>query len=86
MGGNACDHIPVASWSARQRGLTTMRRTLGQLTTKRGRSVIAVAVRHRKGDIRRDLGGDLTRAQETLPEAAAQACVILSSLDEAANE
>lgn len=33
-----------------------------------------------KADVRRDLGDDLTRAQETILEAAAQAWVILSSL------
>jgi hypothetical protein len=61
-----------------------MRRTLSALTTKRldGRSALAVAVRQWKGDIRRDLGGDLTRAQETVLKAAAQAWVILSSLDD----
>ena len=54
------------------------------LTTKRldGRSAVAVAVRHWKADVTRDLGGDLSRAQETLLEAAAQAWVILSSLDD----
>jgi hypothetical protein len=61
-----------------------MRRTLGQLTTRRldGRSAVAVAVRTWKADVRRDLGGDLTRAQDTILEAAAQAWVILSSLDD----
>jgi hypothetical protein len=61
-----------------------MRRTLRALTTRRldGRSTIAVAVRHWKEDVRRDLGGDLTRAQETILEAAAQSWVILSSLDD----
>jgi hypothetical protein len=65
-------------------GLHAMRRTLGQLTTRRldGRSTVAVAVRAWKADVRRDLGGDLTRAQETVLEAAAQAWVILSSLDD----
>jgi len=41
-----------------------------------GRS--AVAVRRWKDDVRRDLGGDLTRAQETILEAVAQSWVILS--------
>jgi hypothetical protein len=61
-----------------------MRKTLRTLTTKRidGRSAVAVAVRTWKADIRRDLGGDLTRAQEALLEAAAQGWVILSSLDD----
>ena len=61
-----------------------MRRSLGQLTTRRldGRSAIAVAVRRWKDDVRRDLGGDLSRAQETILEATAQSWVILSSLDD----
>src|SRR5207245_5035536 len=61
-----------------------LRRTLRALTTRRldGRSALAVAVRNWKADIRRDLGGDLSRAQETILEAAAQAWVILSSLDD----
>jgi len=61
-----------------------MRRTLTTLTTRRldGRSTVAVAVRRWKEDVRRDLGGDLTRAQETILELAAQSWAILSSLDD----
>ena len=61
-----------------------MRRTLRALTTRRldGRSAVAVAVRTWKADIRRDLGDDLTRAQETILESAAQSWVILRSLDD----
>ena len=61
-----------------------MRRTLRALTTKHldGRSGIAVAVRRWKEDVRHDLGGDLSRAQETILEAAAQAWVTLASLDD----
>jgi len=61
-----------------------MRKTLRVLTTKGldGRSALAVAVRRWKEDVRRDLGGDLTRAQETILETAAQAWVIVSSLDD----
>jgi hypothetical protein len=68
----------------RTHGAAIMRKTLRVLTTKRldGRSALAVAVRRWKDDARRDLGGDLTRAQETILEAAAQAWVILSSLDD----
>src|SRR5439155_4791001 len=67
-----------------QHGFTAMRRALTVLTTKRldGRSAVAVAVRRWKEDVRRDLGGDLTRAQETILESAAQAWVIVSSLDD----
>src|SRR5438309_9477282 len=62
-------------------GAAIMRKTLRVLTTRRldGRSALAVAVRRWKEDVRRDLGGDLTRAQETILEAAAQAWVILAS-------
>jgi hypothetical protein len=61
-----------------------MRKTLRALTTSRldGRSAIALAVRRWKEGVRRDLGGDLTRAQETIHEAAAQSWVIVSSLDD----
>jgi hypothetical protein len=61
-----------------------MRKTLRALTTRRldGRSAIAVGVRRFKEDVRRDLGGDLTRAQETILEAAAQSWVIVSSIDD----
>jgi hypothetical protein len=65
-------------------GLKTLRRAVQQLTTRRldGRSAVAVAVRRWKDDVRRDLGGDLSRAQETILEAVAQSWVILSSLDD----
>src|SRR6266404_9478228 len=65
-------------------GARIMRRTLRALTTRRldGRSAVAVAVRRWKADVRADLGGDLTRAQETILEAAAQAWVIVASLDD----
>src|SRR2546430_9150071 len=68
----------------RTHGLYAMRRALSQLTTQRldGRSAVAVAVRRWKEDVRADLGGDLTRAQETILETAAQAWVILASLDD----
>ena len=64
-------------------GLHAMRRTLGALTTRRldGRSALAVAVRRWKTDVARDLGGDLTRAQETLLELAAQTWVLVTSVD-----
>jgi hypothetical protein len=65
-----------------QHGLYAMRRTLSALTTTRldGRS--AVAVRSLKADIRRDLGEDLSRAQELILEDAAQSWVIRQSLDD----
>ena len=76
---------PRRSWRrGRTHGLYSMRRTLAVLTTRRldGRSAVAVAVRRWKEDVRRDLGGDLTKAQETLLELAAQSWVIVSSLDD----
>lgn len=65
-------------------GYRAMRRSLATLTTRRldGRSAVAVAVRTWKADVRRDLGGDLSRAQETILELAAQTWVIVSSLDD----
>jgi hypothetical protein len=47
-----------------------------------GRSALAVAVRRWKADVTADLGGNLSRAQETILAAAAQSWVILSSLDD----
>lgn len=78
---------PSRRWPRRGRppvhGLKTLRRAVTQLTTRRldGRTAVAVAVRRWKDDVRRDLGGDLSRAQETILELAAQSWVILSSLD-----
>jgi hypothetical protein len=84
------DRAPSDAPSSRRRGRPrlhghdAMRRTLSALTTKRldGRSAVAVAVRTFKADIRRDLGNDLTRAQETILEDAAQAWVIRQALDD----
>jgi hypothetical protein len=39
-----------------------------------------VAVRRWKDDVRRDLGGDLTQAQETILEGAAQKWIIAASI------
>jgi len=64
--------------------LRRLRSAVTALTTKRldGRSAVAIAVRKWKDEVRRDLGGDLSRAQETILEAAAQSWVIVSSLDD----
>lgn len=61
-----------------------MRKALRTLTTRRldQRSALAVAVRNWKADGRRDLGGDLSRSQETLLEHAAQATIIVAALDD----
>lgn len=65
-------------------GAAIMRRTLRALTTRQldGRSAVAVAVKRWKQDVEQDLpgGGDLTRAQQTLVEAAAQKWLIASTL------
>lgn len=68
----------------RTHGAAAMRRTLRSLTTRRldGRSALARAVREWKATIRADLGGDLTKAQETILELAAQQWVQVSSLDD----
>ena len=49
-------------------GAAIMRRTLRALTTRRldGRSAIAVAVRRWKADVTADLGGNVSRAQQTI--------------------
>jgi hypothetical protein len=65
--------IPRGS-SARIRGFTRIWEQSVTENVGAARAVSAIA--------RRDLGGDLTRAQETILEAAAQAWVILSSLDD----
>src|SRR5215831_8902065 len=59
-----------------------MRRTLRALTTERldGRSSLAVAVKRWKADITADLAGDLSRAQQTVLEGAAQKLIIRDSL------
>ena len=54
----------------------------GSCGRRSGRSLRSAAVRRWKEDVRRDLGDDLSRAQKTLLELAAQAWVILSSLDD----
>jgi hypothetical protein len=59
-----------------------MRRQLSKLTTTRldGRSAVAIAVRTFKADVARDLGGDLSRLQEIVLEAAAQKWLIAKTL------
>ena len=54
------------------------------MTTRRldGRSAVARALKDITADIRRDLGDDLTRAQELILEDAAQSWVIRQSLDD----
>src|SRR5437016_2868602 len=64
-------------------GFYQMRRALTKLTTRRldGRSGVAVAVRRFKEDIVRDLGGDVSRQQETIIELAARTFVVIGVLD-----
>jgi hypothetical protein len=68
----------------RSHGLYPLRRTLTKLTTRRldGRSTIAVAVRHFKEELAADLGGDLSRAQQTILEDAAQTWIIRQAIDD----
>jgi len=66
----------------RTHGLRGLRTAVTQLTTRRldGRTLVARAVRQWKEDVRRDLGGDLSRAQETVLEGAARKLVLRDSL------
>jgi hypothetical protein len=68
----------------RTHGLHTLRRTLRTLTTVKidGRSALAVAVRTFKADIGRDLGDDLSRAQQVILEDTAQTWIIRQELDD----
>ena len=61
-----------------------MRKAVTRLGTRRldGRSAVAVAARRWKEDVRRDLGGDLSRAAETILESAAQKLIIRDSLSD----
>lgn len=65
-------------------GLVTLRKAVTKLGTRRldGRSVVALAVRRWAEDVRADLGGDLSRAQETILEHAARSWLIVQSLDD----
>ncbi len=84
------DTSPVPPRSGRGRGrpsshgATALRRAVTRLGTRRldGRSAIAVAAKRFKADLIADLGGDLTRAQETLVELAARTWILLSALDD----
>jgi hypothetical protein len=78
--------VPPKSKGGRPRkhGFRSMRDAIRRLGTGRldQRSKVAVAVRTWKAEIRADLGNDLTRAQETILEIAAQDWLLLSSLDD----
>lgn len=65
-------------------GLNALRKAVTRLSTKRldQRSAIAVAVRRFKADLVRDLGGNPSRAQETLIELAARTWIIVEALDD----
>jgi hypothetical protein len=60
-----------------------MRRALRVLGSRRldGRTAVAREVEAWKAAVRADLGGDLTRAQETLLDAAATTALLVSSID-----
>ena len=74
--GAAADGAPSRPRGGRPRkgGYVLTRTTMRSLTTRRldGRTSVAVAARRWKADVEADLGGDLTRAQETVLELAAQ--------------
>ena len=84
--GAAADGAPSRPRGGRPRkgGYVLMRTTMRSLTTRRldGRSAVAVAARRWKADVESDLGGDLTRAQETVLELAAQTWVMVQALDD----
>lgn len=83
------DRLPAAPRSRRHRqpmrpGLSTLRKAMTQLGTKRldQRSAVAVAARRFKADLTADLGGDPSRAQATLIELAARTWIIVEALDD----
>jgi hypothetical protein len=61
-----------------------MRDSLRVLTTRRldGRSRVAVAVKRFREDLAHDLGGDPSRAQQAIIEAAARTWLLLASVDD----
>jgi hypothetical protein len=65
-------------------GLTKLRKAVTELGTTKldGRSRVAVAARRFKADLLADLGGNPSRAQETIAELAARQWVLLCSLDD----
>lgn len=64
--------------------LTSLRKTMTRLGTKRldRRSAVAVAARRFKAELTADLGGDPSRAQATLIELAARTWIIVEALDD----
>lgn len=65
-------------------GVRELRQAVTKLTTRRldQRSAIAIAVRNLRGDLTRDLGGDLSRQQELVVEDACAAWIYLQQYDD----
>jgi plastocyanin len=73
------DQVPPGTYTI---AVHALRRQLSVLTTTRldGRSAVAVQVRLFKGEVVKDLGGDLSRLQETVLESAAQKWLLAKTL------
>lgn len=84
--GSDADAGPVRRGGGRPptHSLTKLRKTLTELGTAKldGRSRVAVAARRFKADLLADLGGNPSRAQETLCELAARQWVLVCILDD----
>jgi hypothetical protein len=84
--GVSTDSTPPGRPNGRPRlhGLRQLKDHLRVLTTRHldGRSRVAVAVKRFREDLARDLGGDPSRAQETLIETAARTWLLLASVDD----
>lgn len=65
-------------------GLSALRKSVTTLGTKRldQRSAVAIAAKQFKADLVRDLGGDVSRQQETIIELAARTWIIVEALDD----
>ena len=68
----------------RLHGLRQLRDNIKVLTLRRldGRSSVAIAVKRFREDLIADLGGDPSRAQLTIIEAASRSWLMLSSVDD----
>ena len=68
----------------RTHGLTALRKAVATLGTRRldNRSAIAIAAKQFKADLIQDLGGDVSRQQETIIELAARTWIIVQALDD----
>ena len=80
------DEAPAKPRGGRPRlhGLRQLRDNIKVLTLRRldGRSSVAIAVKRFREDLIADLGGDPSRAQLTIIEAASRSWLMLSSVDD----